>query len=124
MPTNSSWRAARIRYRLRAIAIQEALERHLAGEYDASEPLGGNNLWLTLRRRIDERTLYAEALRQGVGFTPGHSVLVEEPQRASMRLTFSLADEETLDEGIRRLAVAVRAVVRADRFAARRPSPS
>jgi DNA-binding transcriptional MocR family regulator len=112
---------ARARYRLRATAIQAALERHLPGEYDASEPLGGNNIWLTLRRRIDERTLYAEALRQGVSFTPGHAVLVEEPQRASMRLTFSLADEETLDEGIRRLAVAVRAVVRADRFAATAP---
>ena len=84
-------------------------------------PLGGNNLWLTLRRRIDERALYAEALRQGVSFTPGHSVLAEESQRASMRLSFSLVDEDLLDEGIRRLAVALRAVERADRFAATAP---
>jgi hypothetical protein len=48
-------------------------------------------------------------------------VLVEESQRASMRLSFSLEDEDALDEGIRRLAVAVRAVVRADRFAATAP---
>jgi DNA-binding transcriptional MocR family regulator len=112
---------ARVRYAERAAALQAALERHLAGEYEASEPLGGNNLWLTLKRRVDERALYAEALRQGVSFTPGHSVLAEESQRASMRLTFSLADEETLDEGIRRLAVAFRAVLRADRFAATAP---
>jgi DNA-binding transcriptional MocR family regulator len=112
---------ARVRYALRAAALRAALERHLAGEYEASEPLGGNNLWLTLKRRVDERALYSEALRQGVSFTPGHSVLAEESQRASMRLTFSLADEETLDEGIRRLAVALRAVLRADRFAATAP---
>jgi DNA-binding transcriptional MocR family regulator len=112
---------ARVRYRVRAAALRAALERHLAGEYEASEPLGGNNLWLTLKRRVDERALYAEALRQGVSFTPGHSVLAEESQRASMRLTFSLADEEELDEGIRRLAVAFRAVLRADRFAATAP---
>jgi 2-aminoadipate transaminase len=108
-------------YRVRAAALRTALDRHLAGEFDASEPLGGNNLWLTLKRRVDERALYAEALRQGVSFTPGHAVLVEEPQRASMRLSFSLVDEETLDEGIRRLAVAYRAVLRADRFAATAP---
>ena len=112
---------ARVRYRRRASALRDALDRHLAGEVEASEPLGGNNLWLTFKRRVDERALYAEAMRQGVSFTPGHSVLVEESQRASMRLSFSLVDEETLDEGIRRLAVAFRAVLRADRFAATAP---
>jgi DNA-binding transcriptional MocR family regulator len=112
---------ARVRYRLRAAALRAALDRHLEGEFDASTPLGGNNLWLTFKRRLDERALYAEALRQGVSFTPGHSVLAEESQRTSMRLTFSLADEEMLDEGVRRLAVAFRAVLRADRFAATAP---
>jgi DNA-binding transcriptional MocR family regulator len=112
---------ARVRYRLRAEALRAALDRHLEGEFDASDPLGGNNLWLTFKRRIDERALYAEALRQGMSFTPGHTVLAEESQRASMRLSFSLVDEETLDEGIRRLAVAFRAVLRADRFAATAP---
>src|SRR5215475_11763456 len=68
---------ARPLYRDRAHALRRALERHLPGEYDASDPLGGHNLWLTLRRRVDERALYAEALRAGVGFTPGHSVLAE-----------------------------------------------
>ena len=38
-----------------------------------------------------------------------------------MRLSFSLVDEETLDEGIRRLAVALRAVLRDDRFGATAP---
>jgi DNA-binding transcriptional MocR family regulator len=112
---------ARERYRGRAVALRAALDRHLEGEYDASEPLGGNNLWLTFKRRIDERALYGEALRQGVSFTPGHSVLAEESQRAGMRLSFALVDEETLDEGIRRLAIAFRAVLRADRYAATAP---
>ena len=112
---------ARVRYRSRAAALRAAIDRHLVGEAEATDPLGGNNLWLTFNRRVDERALYAEALRQGVSFTPGHSVLAEESQRAAMRLSFSLVDEETLDEGIRRLAVAFRAVLRADRFAATAP---
>ena len=112
---------ARPFYQARAHALSQALERHLPGEYDASVPLGGHNLWLTLRRRVDERTLYAEALRQGVSVTPGHTVLADESQRASMRLSFSREDEETIDEGIRRLAVALRAVLRTERFAATAP---
>jgi 2-aminoadipate transaminase len=112
---------ARPLYRLRAEALRLALERHLPGEVDVSDPLGGHNLWVTFKRRVDERALYSEALRQGVSFTPGHSVLVEESQRASMRLSFSLEDEQKLDEGIRRLAAAFRAVLRADRCAATAP---
>jgi DNA-binding transcriptional MocR family regulator len=112
---------ARPLYEARAHALRQALERHLPDEYDASDPLGGHNLWLTLRRRVDERALYAEALREGVGFTPGYAVLAEESQRVSMRLSFSREDEDTLDEGVRRLALALRAVLRADRFAATAP---
>jgi 2-aminoadipate transaminase len=112
---------ARPLYEARAHALLKALERHLPGEYDASRPLGGHNLWVTLRRRVDERALYAEALRQGVSVTPGHTVLAEETQRVSMRLSFARENEETLDEGVRRLAVALRAVLRTERFAATAP---
>jgi DNA-binding transcriptional MocR family regulator len=38
-----------------------------------------------------------------------------------MRLSFSREDEETMDEGIRRFAVALRAVLRTERFAATAP---
>lgn len=113
--------AQRTFYRHRRDWLLAALERHLPGEYDALEPLGGHNLWLQLRRPVDERALYAEALRRGVSFTPGHAVLVEESQRAAMRLTFSLADEEQMDEGIRRLAAALSVVLRAERLSPSAP---
>jgi len=108
-------------YAGRAAALQAALELQLGGEYDLLEPLGGHSLWLTLRRRVDEGALYAEALRQGVSFTPGSAALVEQSQRTSIRLSFSLADEEGLAEGARRLAAAFRAVLRAERFGATAP---
>jgi len=111
----------RLLYRARAEAVMRALERHLPGEYDAIEPLGGHSLWVTLRRRVDERALYAEALRHGVAFTPGHAMLSDERTRPSLRLTFSVESEERLDEGVRRLAAALRAVLRADRFSATAP---
>ena len=112
---------ARLLYERRATALRDALDEHLAGEFDAFEPLGGHNLWVTLRRRVDERTLHNEALRRGVSFTPGHAALVEESQRASLRLCFSVADEERLNEGVKRLAAAFRATLRGERFAATAP---
>jgi DNA-binding transcriptional MocR family regulator len=105
-------------YRARARAVLDALERHLPGETRALEPLGGHSVWVTLRRRLDGGALHAEALRQGVAFTPGAAALAEPAGASCLRLCFSLADEERIDEGVRRLAVAFRAVLRAERLGA------
>lgn len=112
---------ARALYARRSRALRDSLDHHLHGELDWYEPLGGHNLWVTLRRRVDERTLHAEALRRGVTYTPGHAALVEEGGRTSLRLCFSTADEEQLEEGVKRLAAAYRATVRGERFAASAP---
>ena len=92
-----------------------ALERHLAGEYHAARPRGGHHVWVTLNRPIDERSLYSEALRHGVSFTPGGSVSAFKTTQTSLRLSFPLVDPEQLDEGVRRLARAVREVRRRER---------
>src|SRR4051794_734843 len=45
---------ARPLYAGRARSLRLALDRHLPGELDVTEPLGGHNLWATFRRRVDE----------------------------------------------------------------------
>ena len=108
-------------YRERRDAMMAALERHLAGEYDAAVPQGGHHVWVTLRRPVEERALYSEAVRHGVSFTPGGAVSAERRQRTSLRLSFSLVEPEELEEGIRRLARALREVRRRDRTAMAAP---
>jgi DNA-binding transcriptional MocR family regulator len=108
-------------YARRAEALIAALDRHLPGEVDVVEPLGGHNVWVTFRRRVSEQALYAEALRRGVSITPGTSVLVEPSTRTCLRLSFSLSSEEQLDEGAKRLAAAFRAVLRDQPYAATSP---
>ena len=49
---------------------------------------------------------------RAVGFTPGRALRPEQSSQSSLRLSFPLLDEERLDEGVRRLAVAIRAVRR------------
>ena len=102
-------------YRERRDAIMAALEKHLAGEYEAASPAGGHHVWVTLKRPVEERTLYAEAVRHGMSFTPGGAVTAERHQRTSLRLSFSLLEPDELEEGVRRLARALREVRRRDR---------
>src|SRR5215217_4339747 len=102
-------------YRERRDALLAALERHLPGEYQADPPQGGHHVWVTLNRSLDERALYAEASRGGVMFTPGGAITAERRSQTSFRLSFSLLEPAELEEGVRRLARAIREVRRRSR---------
>jgi DNA-binding transcriptional MocR family regulator len=108
-------------YRERRDALLDALERHLAGEYRAERPHGGHHVWVQLTRPVDERALYREAVRHGVTFTPGSTVTPEKHGATYIRLSFSLLDPEELDEGVKRLARALREVRRRERTSATVP---
>jgi DNA-binding transcriptional MocR family regulator len=108
-------------YRERRDALLAALERHMPGEYQADPPQGGHHVWVTLNRPLDERALYTEAARHGVAFTPGDAVTAERRTQTSFRLSFSLLDPPELDEGVKRLARAIREVRRHSRGAVSAP---
>ncbi|HEV7846845.1 MAG TPA: PLP-dependent aminotransferase family protein [Thermoleophilaceae bacterium] len=108
-------------YRERRDALLAALERHMPGEYQADPPKGGHHVWVTLTRPLDERALYTEATRHGVAFIPGDAITAERRTLTSMRLSFSLLDPAELDEGVKRLARAIREVRRRSRHAIAAP---
>ncbi|MCW3065824.1 MAG: transcriptional regulator, GntR family with aminotransferase domain protein [Solirubrobacterales bacterium] len=99
-------------YADRAEGLLESLHRRLGDEAVTMRPLGGHHLWVTFERPIDERQLWSEAIRQGVGVTPGGATMAESAEYAALRLSFSYLEPDRLDEGVRRLAAAVRAVRR------------
>lgn len=99
-------------YARRCEAMLDCLTRRLGDEVIAGAPKGGHHVWVTFPRPLDERLLMAEALRHGVSFTPGGATTVQGDGLVGLRLSFSLLDEDQIDEGIRRLAAAVRAVRR------------
>ena len=105
-------------YRRRRDVLADALERHLADEATWAVPAGGHHFWVTLRRPVDERALYAEALDHGTSFLPGGAVQAEPSPQTRLRLGFSLVSEGDIDEGIRRLAAALRSVRRRPRVTA------
>jgi DNA-binding transcriptional MocR family regulator len=107
--------------RARRDTMLEALDRHLGDAATWSVPEGGASVWLTFDRPVDERLLYAEALREGTAFLPGGAVQAQPTGRASARVSYSLADPSLFDEAIRRLARALRSVQRRERVAALGP---
>jgi DNA-binding transcriptional MocR family regulator len=102
-------------YRRRRDALLRALERHLRHDATWPVPAGGHHVWVTLHEPVDERALYAEALRAGMTFLPGGALQAEKSTRTSMRLSFGLVEPAEHDEAVRRLATALREVRRRGR---------
>ncbi|MCA1292460.1 PLP-dependent aminotransferase family protein [Paenibacillus sp. alder61] len=85
----------------RRIAL-DALERHFTGLADWNVPAGGFYVWLRLRRAAAPRKLFDTALKQGILINPGH--LYDREAGNCLRLSYSYASLEELEDGIARLA--------------------
>jgi DNA-binding transcriptional MocR family regulator len=101
---------ARTFYRERLEAMAGSIERHLGAAASYVEPLGGGHLWVALDLDADERELADEAVRQGVAYIPGNAMRVEARPELNMRLSFGYLEPDQIDEGLRRLAAAIRAL--------------
>lgn len=96
-------------YRVRRDAMQVALEEHFADIATWEMPEGGLFFWLQLKQPLDTRTLLKPALEQDVVFMPGEPFFVDPDQNLGyLRLNFSHAAPERLNEGVRRLAGVIR----------------
>ncbi len=68
-------------------------------------------LWVTLPEGISSLDLFDRALRQKVAFVPGQAFFVDGSGRNTLRLNYSSSDEAQIEEGIRRLADAIDALM-------------
>jgi 2-aminoadipate transaminase len=104
-------------YPQRRDLMLDALERHAGSLVSANQPDGGIYLWCRINEGIRVRDLLPEAAREGVVFAPGESFHVDAASgrgRFDIRLNFTLPNESEIEEGIRRLSVALRRL--ADHF--------
>jgi len=100
-------------YRARRDALTRALLAELGDLADWVSPDGGYFVWVTLRRPMDLKALHAAAERHGTSFVPGRVFYADGVGgRASLRLAFSRYPPKVLDEGVRRLAAAIRDVLK------------
>jgi DNA-binding transcriptional MocR family regulator len=94
--------------RERATLLAESLRKHIPG-VQFTEPDGGYFLWIDLPDDVDVAKLLPEAASRGVAVVKGSDFLLEGGEH-SLRLAFSAVTADQVDEGVRRLAEAVRAV--------------
>jgi 2-aminoadipate transaminase len=90
-------------YRERRDAMLAALEEFFPPEAEWTRPAGGLFIWCTLPDYIDTTDLLARALRENVAFVPGEGAYLDGRGRSSMRLNFSVSNEDEIREGIRRI---------------------
>jgi DNA-binding transcriptional MocR family regulator len=110
--SSPAWRRYRRRLRtelrVRRDALVAALARHLPQLGVTALPAGGLHLWVALPDGTDDVALAAAAAGEGVVVFPGRPWFPAEPPGPFLRLTYAAAPPAALDEGVRRLAKAVR----------------
>lgn len=106
-----SQHVARLRdvYGRRRTQMLAALRRHFPADCTWTTPEGGLFLWVTAPASIDTAALLPQALTQKVAFVPGAPFWVNRPVRNTLRLNFSNASEERIEQGIARLGATLTA---------------
>jgi 2-aminoadipate transaminase len=96
-------------YRQRRDTMLDALEEHWPAGSSWTRPQGGLFLWARVPQRINTRDFLDKAVAAKVAYVPGFAFYPgEEGGDHAMRLNFSNASEEMINEGIYRLGMAMK----------------
>lgn len=98
----------RATYRNRRDALVASLRSRLDGRLSWTMPHGGFFLWATLPEGERDEALLERALEERLIFVSGSAFFVDGTGHDTIRLAFSAASESQIDEGVARLARALR----------------
>jgi 2-aminoadipate transaminase len=93
----------------RFLAIDQALEERLGDIASWTRPQGGIFTWVTLPEEADTWDLFPKALERQVAYIPGAAFAVHGGHTNTMRLNFSNATSDEIEEAIQRLSEVIRA---------------
>jgi 2-aminoadipate transaminase len=95
-------------YRIKKNAMIAALEKNMPEGVTWTNPEGGLFLWVRLPEQMSADDMFQDALKENVAYVIGSAFHSDGSGRNTMRLNFSFASPEQIDEGIKRLAAAVK----------------
>lgn len=90
-------------YQKQAQAMIDAMDRYFPSAVKYTKPHGGMFLWVTLPEGVSAMSLFPKALERKVAFVPGDPFYIGIENANTMRLNYTNADCETIEEGICRL---------------------
>lgn len=94
-------------YKSQANTMVEAMEKYFPKNVKFTIPKGGMFTWVTLEEGKLSSELFKLALAKNVAFVPGDPFYVNPQNVHTLRLNYTNADNETIKEGIKRLAQAL-----------------
>ena len=100
--------ALRSYYQEKRTVMVRALRRELGDLVSWPEPKGGFFLWAAFPERVNTDALLTRAIARAVVYVAGSAFYVDGRSSNLARLAFSAASAPRIEEGIRRLAAAVR----------------
>lgn len=90
-------------YSRRRDTMLESLERHFPNETKWNRPEGGMSVWVRLPDSLNSKQLLLQALENGVTFISGEHFYASSPHQNMMRLSFTMARPETIEDAVKRL---------------------
>jgi 2-aminoadipate transaminase len=90
-------------YQQRRDLMLACMKNHFPDKVQWTRPQGGLFLWVTLPENQDAAVILEKAVKEKVAFVPGKSFFVDGSGKNTMRLNFSNARPEQIEEGIKRL---------------------
>ncbi|MCB1418495.1 MAG: PLP-dependent aminotransferase family protein [Notoacmeibacter sp.] len=97
-------------YSARRDHLLAALKREMPEGVSWTQPEGGMFIWVTLPEGMDGASLLAKSIETArVAFVPGQAFFADGSGANTIRLSFSCASEDMIDEGMKRLAKLIRA---------------
>lgn len=95
-------------YKHKRDVMLSALKKYFPEEVKWTLPKGGMFIWISLPKMIDTRLMFQKALSKKVAYVVGEAFFPEGGNYHSMRLNFSYSDDDTIKEGIKRLAEVIK----------------
>jgi 2-aminoadipate transaminase len=95
-------------YKKKRDIMLASMEKHFPKEVKWTKPDGGMFIWATLPKNIDTRAMFPRAVENNVAYVIGSAFYADARVSSSMRLNYSFATDEQIEEGIKRLAETIR----------------
>lgn len=95
-------------YGKKKTAMLTALKKYMPEGVTWTSPEGGLFLWVVLPKNIDTEKLFFTAIENNVAYVVGSAFYHDNSGKNTMRLNFSYAGFAEIEEGVKRLAAAIK----------------